>query len=157
MSSSKLLAFIIALTLLVGCGRKEIFNSFVSIPQTGWNQDSLAVFRINVSNVDQAYDIFMQIRNDSRYPNSNLWLFIDVVSPDGHLQRDTIECMLADVNGRWLGSGWGSLYTLKWPYRLQTRFAQPGTYTFRVNHGMRQEDIEGIKNLGMLVLKSRNQ
>ncbi len=155
MNSSKLLSVIVLIILLAGCGRQEVFNSFATIPQNGWNKDSLAVFRVDINQTDKPYDLFMQVRNDSRYPNSNLWLFVDVVSPDGHLQRDTLECMLADVTGRWLGAGWGSLYTLKCPYRMHTRFAAQGTYTFRVMHGMRQEDIEGIKNIGLLVRKSQ--
>lgn len=144
-----------ALLALVACNNRTVYNQFVAMPPHGWNMDSLAVFRVEVAQPEAAHDLFIQIRNESRYPNSNLWLFIDVVSPDGHLQRDTLECLLADVNGRWLGAGWGTLYTLQCPYRINTKFSSAGTYIFRVGHGMRQEDLPGIKNIGLRVEKRK--
>ncbi len=154
MKSSKLFIIALLAVVLYSCGKREVYNSFVTMPASGWNQDSLVVFRVDIEDVSMPYNLFVQIRNDNMYPNSNLWLFIDVVSPDGNLQRDTLECMLTDINGRWLGSGWGSLYSMKHPYRLGAKFGASGTYTFRVMHGMRQEDIAGIQNIGLVVDKS---
>lgn len=151
MTRHKILIAIGVALLLVACGPREIYNQYVSIPEYGWNQDSLAVFRVDVEKADAAYDILLMVRNESTYPNSNLWLFVDVFSPDGHQHRDTLELQLADVNGRWLGSGWGSLYSLDYPFMRHTRFAAPGTYVFRIAHGMRHEDIQGIRNIGLKV------
>lgn len=102
------LSFFVALATIlamVACNKPSVYNQFIAMPEHGWNMDSLAVFRVDVTQPQLPHDLFIQIRNESRYPNSNLWLFIDVVSPDGHLQRDTLECQQADVNGRWLGHG----------------------------------------------------
>lgn len=144
-----------AALLAASCNQDRIYNQFVTMPGQGWSMDSLAVFRVTIDKADVPYHLFVQVRNESTYSHSNLWLFVDVVSPDGKLQRDTLECQLADADGRWRGSGWGSLYSLRCPYRLNTRFAAPGTYTFRVQHGMRREDLEGIRNIGMEVLRAR--
>ncbi len=149
----KLLVAVAIIFVIVGCTRKSVYNEFIAMPPQGWNMDSLAVFRVEVTKPDVPHNLFIQVRNESRYPNSNLWLFIDVVSPDGHLQRDTLECQLADINGRWLGDGWGTLYTLQCPYRMNTKFATGGTYVFRVAHGMRHEDLQGITNIGLRVEK----
>lgn len=148
-----MLFIVVFVVSLIGCKKPSVYNEFIAMPVNGWNLDSLAVFRVDINQPQIPHDLYIQIRNESRYPNSNLWLFIDVVSPDGHLQRDTLECQLADVNGKWLGSGWGSLYTLQCPYRMNTKFSAAGTYVFRMAHGMRQDDLLGIKNIGLRVEK----
>lgn len=141
---------------LTACTNHDTYNSFVALPNTGWGHDSLAVFRTQISNIDTPYDITFQIRNENNYRYSNLWLFVDVISPDGEMIRDTAECILAYNDGTWMGSGWGSLYTIQCPYRMSSRFAKPGTYTFRIAHGMRDEDIIGIHSIGLRIRESDN-
>ena len=142
--------------LSVACTNNDVYNCFVALPNTGWGEDSLAVFRTNIDDTETAYDITFQIRNENNYKYANLWLFVDVISPDGEMVRDTSECILARNDGSWLGSGWGSLYTIQCPYRMHTHFRKPGSYTFRIAHGMRDEDIHGIHSLGLRITKSEN-
>lgn len=146
------LGIAIAMMAAVACQRStDIYNSYVALPNTGWTIDSLAVFRVDITDADKPYDLYFMVRNQNNYAYQNLWLFIDIVSPDGYVQRDTLDCILAEHDGRWKGSGWGSLYDAEYPYRLSTRFAAPGLYRFRVCHGMRQDDIEGIHSIGLRV------
>ena len=132
----------------------EIFNSFATIPENGWNADSLAVFRPTITDAQQNFDILIQVRNDNSYAFSNLWLFIDVISPSGNVERDTLECTLARTDGKWLGSGWGSLYTQQCPYKTNTRFPTPGPYTFRLIQGMRTEQLTGLHDVGIVIRKT---
>lgn len=138
------------------CNNDEIYNSYIALPNKGWGVDSLAVFRTQIDDTSIPYDLSIQIRNENSYPYANLWLFIDVVAPDGKMTRDTLECILAYPDGRWLGGGWGSLYTLQCPYRENTHFVLPGSYTFRISHGMRENDIKGIHSLGLRIEKKQN-
>lgn len=141
----------ISCLILIACSGNDVYNSYVALPNTGWGQDSLAVFRTHIDDASKTYDITFQIRNESNYKYANLWLFVDVISPDGELQRDTAECILAHNDGSWIGGGWGSLYSIQCPYRLNTRFAKTGNYTFRIAHGMREDDIKGIHSLGLRI------
>lgn len=150
------LAIVSIVLLLISCNESDVYNSYVALPNTGWGDDSLAVFRVNIDNVDTPYDINFQIRNESNYKYANLWLFVDVVSPDGEMQRDTIECMLANNDGSWRGAGWGSLYSVQCAYRTNTKFIKKGEYTFRIAHGMRDADIKGVHSLGLKITKSKN-
>ncbi len=153
----QIVLLVCTLATIVACGEPDVYNSYVALPNAGWGQDSLAVFRADIANTNEAYDISFQIRNQSFYKYANLWLFVDVISPDGEMQRDTVECILANNDGSWRGAGWGSLYSLQCPYRLNTRFAKSGQYTFRVSHGMRDADIRGIHSLGLKISKNDGQ
>jgi len=143
------LLVVFAALLLSSCDRNVVFDQYVTIPDQGWNMDSMAVFKVDIESTDQAYDLVLNVRNRSNYPNSNLWLFVDVISPSGIAMQDKVDCTLADDNGKWLGSGWGSLYHVKVPYQRGVKFAETGQYTFRVVQGMREEDLHGIYNVGL--------
>ncbi|MBP5364475.1 MAG: gliding motility lipoprotein GldH [Bacteroidales bacterium] len=144
----------IAPIILTACSTNDVYNDYIALPNKGWGTDSLAVFRTQIDDASASYNLWIQIRNENDYPYSNLWLFIDVVSPDGQMARDTLECILARPDGSWLGGGWGSLYSLQCPYRLNSHFAQSGNYTFRMAHGMRDDDIRGIHSLGLRIEKN---
>ncbi len=59
-------------------------------------------FDVPVSDTINKYNIFVTIRNADKYDFSNLYLFIDINSPMKIVERDTMECILADPNGNWL-------------------------------------------------------
>lgn len=75
--------------------------------------------------------------------------------PDGKIERDTIECQLADAQGRWLGkSGSGSLWDNQVLFNRRTRFPKPGKYVFRFEQAMRDEKLENIMEVGLRIEKT---
>ena len=68
---------------LAACDNSVIYDGYVSIAKEGWDKDTLAIFRADVEDTVGVYDVWIQVRNDNDYQFSNLWLFVDVVSPDG--------------------------------------------------------------------------
>lgn len=146
-----LLTATFALSLASCTGDKVAYNEFVSLADAKWDKDTLAVFRAEISDTTSFYDIHVQVRNDNSYAFSNLWLFVDVISPDGRMRRDTIECTLANPDGSWIGGGWGSLYSTRCPYMMAVRFFTPGPYTFRLTQGMRKDQLSGIHDVGLLI------
>ncbi|HRR62823.1 MAG TPA: gliding motility lipoprotein GldH, partial [Paludibacteraceae bacterium] len=67
--------------------------------------------------------------------------------------KDTIECYLADIHGKWLGSGVGNVFEMPVLYKQNECFKQSGTYTFQIIQGMRNEVLPGISNVGLKVEK----
>ncbi len=114
----------------------------------------MATFNVNITDVDSFNDLFINIRNKSDYANSNLWLFVDVTSPAGKTMRDTLNCFLADEHGKWLGSGWGDLFLVNYPYKRNVKFSEPGEYKFNIIQGMRYDELEGIHNIGITIIRS---
>lgn len=140
---------------LLACSQGVIFDEYESLTKEGWDKDSLAVFRADVEDSVGLYNIWVQVRNDNDYAFSNLWLFIDVISPDGFSRRDTLECILARPDGTWIGAGWGSLYSTRCPYKAMVRFSKPGPYTFRLTQGMRADCLAGIHDVGLLIQEAQ--
>lgn len=154
--ASSLVSAAAALTL-AACQGDTLYAHFYNLPERAWEADSLAIFRVDMADSTTLCDVSLEIRNDNNYSYSNLWLFIDVVSPAGETRRDTVECLLANADGTWRGGGWGSLYSLRCPYLTRVRFAEAGTYTFRVTQGMRDERLRGIRDIGLFVDRAGGQ
>ena len=136
------------------------------IDHSAWGKDKVYYFTFMVTDNSIPYDITLDIRNSNKYPYQNLWLFCNEEPPVGEMQKDTIECMLADEFGKWYGSGislyessfpirYGSgisLYESSFPIRQNYRFANPGQYTFSFRQGMRDSLIIGIQEIGLRVV-----
>lgn len=137
--------------LLVSCDNSRLYDTFRKIPESGWHADSLMIYRFEVPNSSGIYNIYFNIRNDRDYSFSNLWLFVDIIPPEGDLVTDTIQVILADPSGKWLGKGFTGLYTSQLPYRTHVYFPVPGNYTVQIRHGMRPEILTGITDIGVRI------
>ncbi|MEA4975110.1 MAG: gliding motility lipoprotein GldH [Paludibacter sp.] len=139
---------------VISCSRQSVYNEFSQLDPDGWSADSSSVFQVNMEDTSGVYDLTLHIRHTSAYPYQNLWLFVEQLSPDSQLVRDTISCILADHAGKWLGTGSGSVYLFSVPLKKQYNFGKQGVYQYTVVHGMRDEILSGIQAVG---LKLENQ
>ena len=109
-----------------------------------------------IDDISSSYSFFLNIRNTGDYPFSNLFLFLKTTYPDGRTTRDTIECTLADNEGKWLGSGMSDVKFNRLLFSKGVRFPQKGNYGFELEQGMRISDVKGISDIGIRLEKERN-
>jgi gliding motility-associated lipoprotein GldH len=156
MSNPLVKSFILAIAVLaISCSTTSIYEANIDIPKESWSIDSSAIFRVDITDTSSVHNIYLNIRNTTSYPNSNLFLFIQTTSPKGAQLRDTLECFLADTRGNWLGKGFGALRDNQIPYKRFIRFPEEGTYTFSIQHGMRTHSLKGIASIGLRVEKQK--
>ena len=110
-------------------------------------------FSFEVSDTTRYHNLYFNIRNDRSYGFSNLWLFVSIIPPMGEEITDTIQVILANPAGKWLGKGFSGLYTSQVPYRTHVYFPVAGAYTIQIQHGMRPEVLDGITEIGIRVEK----
>ena len=140
--------------LFAACGQKDFYLRNVPVEKGIWPADRFYRFEVPVSDTVSSYNIYLQVRNDGRYEYSNLWLFIRTNSPTGAILRDTLECRLANEQGRWQGRGSGGRFSLEIPLRYRVRFPNPGTYIFEIDQGMRNKELKYITDLGLRIEKA---
>ncbi len=140
---------------LQSCNYDVLYDQYQIIENTVWEKDKEYYFTFMVEDIDVPYDITLEIRNNNQYPYQNLWLFYGEERPVGALKRDTVECVLADDYGKWYGQGI-SLFQLSIPLRQNYRFTHKGQYTFSFRQGMRNDELKGIQEIGLKVMKSVN-
>jgi gliding motility-associated lipoprotein GldH len=156
---SKLIKTILLLVLVVSlgtsCTRKCVYSNYKTLHSAKWYQDSILRFDMTIPDSTKIYNLSLNVRNSGRYAYSNLWLFVKITPPNGQIANDTIELTLASPDGKWMGSGLGDLYDMKYPYKQSVFFPSAGYYRIEVRQGMRTEDgiLNGIHDFGVTLDK----
>ncbi|MDH6359035.1 gliding motility lipoprotein GldH [Parabacteroides sp. PF5-9] len=149
--------FIACLSLVAfsSCIESALYEQYQAIENQSWEKNKEYYFTFSVEDISVPYDLFLEVRNTNLYPYQNLWVFSQQELPIGSIQKDTIECMLADDFGKWFGKGI-SIFQMNFPIRSNYYFPNKGQYTFSFRQGMRTDTLEGIHEIGFKVEKSRH-
>lgn len=152
--SSKIVFMAIAfigLMFAVSCNTKALFDNTKSIPGDVWNQYEKIKFEVPVADTYGSYKFYLNVRHTTDYRYANLYFFINTKFPDGTTARDTVECILARRDGKWLGKGLTGIKDNQVLLRTGLKFPVPGTYIFEFEQAMREEDLEGITDIGLRI------
>lgn len=158
MKLSRSLLFITAVTIIsvmTSCDREKFFDKSVSIPGDVWPSDQELVFNVNIEDTISPYRFYINIRNSSDYRYSNVYFFLITEFPHGGMSRDTIECILANKAGKWLGKGTGKYRDNQIFIRENIKFPQKGNYVIRLNQAMREDELHGISEAGIRLEKKQ--
>jgi len=149
--------FFLSLTFLVfflvSCDSKRFFEENKSLENGVWMNTNSQVFTVNIADTLARYDLYLNVRNDGVYPYSNLYLFIHTTLPGGKTATDTVECQLADPDGKWRGSGLGSLKFNRFLFQRAMAFPRKGQYRFKLEQAMRVKELKGIRDVGIRIEK----
>ena len=148
------LGFLALLMSLLACDPRKVTDEYHTIRNSSWNVDSVQHFSFTILKKDQNHNVYLNIRNDRSYGFSNLWLFVTVVSPTGKSMTDTVQVVLADPAGKWLGKGFSGVYDNRLLYKRNVYFPDPGLYFIHLRHGMRPNNLKGITDIGIRVEKA---
>jgi len=140
--------------LVVSCDPGRIYEKNINIPDGIWDRENLVRFEVIIEDTIIPHNLYINIRNTGLYQTRNLFLFITTTAPSGHAIRDTVEIILADEKGKWLGKGLGDIWDYQRLYKQNVRFAQKGEYVFTYEQAMRVERLPFILDVGLRVEKS---
>ena len=146
----------ILFVLLLGftaCDSKRVYEQNIDIPEYIWDKDNPVYFDVEIKDTVSLHNVYINIRNASGYAYSNLYLFLDTKYPNNTMSRDTIECILADPSGKWLGDGSGDIWDNQILFKKNVRFKQIGTYKFRYEQAMRMPKLPMIMDVGLRIEK----
>ena len=145
---------IFLLLVMTGCDPNRVYEENKEIQGYDWKMQEPVRFKVQVEDTISSHSIYVNIRNYSDYPYSNIYLFIHVTSPAGDKLTDTVNYVLADKRGKWLGRGLGDLYYIRLPYKQNIRFPYKGIYVFNIEQGMRT-NLRGIRDIGLRVEREK--
>ena len=150
------LVFLFAM-MLSSCGNKNvIFDESVVIPNASWDNQELPYFDVNVEDTLSPYSFYFNIRHLENYRYSNFYMFMHTTFPDGNQTHDTVEIVLAYLDGRWVGRGSGSMRDNNILLNDNLHFPLKGNYRFEIEQAMREEVLNGIVDVGVCFEKNRN-
>jgi len=145
---------IVLLAILVGCvGGRPHYEEYIPIPNREWNQTNVPFFEFEISDTVQRYDLYFNIRHSKSFEWKNLWVFLNFEVPGGQQETDTLEFILQDAQGRWLGNGSGEIRDGSFLFKTKTRFPRKGKYKASFEQAMRTEVLEDITDIGLKIKK----
>lgn len=154
-SSFLILTFAI---LFISCDKKRVFDEYKPVGKS-WDKDSIVTFNLPEIDSTQQYNLFVNIRDNSKYPYNNLFLIVSLVAPNGFTQVDTLEYLMADPEGNLLGEGFTDVKTSKLVYKERIKF-KPGKNVLHIRQAVREtgkvhgiEKLEGITDVGFRIEK----
>jgi gliding motility-associated lipoprotein GldH len=151
----KLLILVLSgLLIFTSCDSGTVYDQQVVLPQDGWFMNEAVKFDVDIVDTLLPYDFNLTLRHTTDYRYSNLYVFMTTQFPNGKISRDTIECLLADVSGRWMGSGWGKVRDEEINLRTQLHFPQRGQYQFYIQQAMRTDTLKEITHVGLRLVVS---
>jgi gliding motility-associated lipoprotein GldH len=159
MSRSFLPLFFLIGIVFLSCEGNDFYNHSETIPAKGWDLNGTLYYQDSLrDDVPEKMNFEVYIRHTNLYPYQNLWMYILTKTSDGVNRLDSINWILSEPSGRWLGSGWGSLYSMS--YRLPDLTIKKtfGTrwFNIEVQHGLKDQTLPGIEDIGVHLFSEKN-
>lgn len=149
------MAGLIILALTTACDSKLVYDRSQQIEGAAWHRDSVLQFEVIIDDSLTLHNFYISIRNNTDYPYSNIFFFLETGFPNGHVSRDTLECILAARDGEWLGTGSGRVHDHMILLRGAMRFPLKGIYRFHLEQAMRETVLAGIEDVGIRIEEER--
>ncbi len=141
------------LAVLVSC-KNPTYENYYSFDNKGWCTDSIVSFNYTITDTINTYSLSLKIRHTVDYEFQNLFLFLE------QEKKDTIEIILANKSGKWLGDGISEVRELEHIFEKKRVFSKKGDYELRAEQAMRYglmdkiETLEHILDIGLRVSKN---
>ena len=143
---------------LVSCGDADIvYQNSKVIENNTWNKNEGVSFNFDINDTAEFYDFYFNLRTSNLYEWSNLYMFVEIRSPEEQFNIDTVEFSLANSVGEWTGVSSGSIINNKILFISKKRFPSLGTYKLTFNQAMRQDDLTEVMDVGIIIKKAELQ
>lgn len=153
------LAILFVLTF-IACDSKRVYDSYISVSDEKWEINKKITFPFIVRDTINKRNLFINIRNNNKYPFSNLFLITELEFPNGKKVIDTLEYEMADASGKFLGNGFTDIKENKLLYKEHVFFPLSGNYSVSISQAMRKngetdgvEALKGITDVGFRIEK----
>ncbi len=138
------------------CDKKTYFAENIEIENANWFIKNEAKFKIEITDQNQALDLYYTIRNSNKYPFYNLFITRQVFDEKNVLvEEKLLDFMLSDEKtGKPFGNGIGDLFEHKFLVKKNFKFKQKGKYKIVLKQSMRQNPLPEIFSVGLIVEKA---
>jgi gliding motility-associated lipoprotein GldH len=141
-----------AISLLVyTCVNINMYEQNIAIDHSSWPAGKILRYEYNSADTITTKALSIGLRHTGLYQYSNIYLFITTIAPNGKSIKDTVDYTLVNDQGKWIGSGIGDICDLRLAYKHKARFGQQGKYIFYIQHGMRENILNGIIDIGIRI------
>jgi len=137
--------------MFTSCDQQPVASEMKTLPNY-WPKDDKITFTIPQLDSLSKYNVYLHLRNSNEYQFNNIYIIAEMIFPHGRVVTDTLEYRMAETNGKWLGTGIGSIKDNKLWYKESISFFEKGNYTLILSHAVRNNgDVNGVSRLEGIV------
>lgn len=148
-----LLFFLFCMLGFSACDSNRVYEQNHDFANKEWIVDSLPTFRFEISDPDESYNIYWNVRNTLNYPFRNLYLTYHLEDTLGRtITTDLHNMLLFDPKtGKPYGSGMGDIFSHQIMAMPDYEFDSAGIYQIRLEQYMRTDTLKDILSVGVRV------
>ncbi|MFN5334851.1 MAG: gliding motility lipoprotein GldH [Bacteroidota bacterium] len=151
----RLIIPLLSVLMYAGCMKINHFEKNVEIPKQQWSYTLQPEFGFEISDTVSSHNIFIVLRHTDAYAYKNIWLNVSTLQPgDSTFQTERFEFKLQQADGKWLGTGYGDIWEIRYPLLRNIQFKKKGTYKIRLHQIMRDDPLQHIMNAGIRIEKT---
>jgi gliding motility-associated lipoprotein GldH len=144
-------SFIVAFALiLASCSTAPVYEKSYDFQDNNWSQKVKPSFTVDIKDTSKAYDFVITLRTTTEYKFSNLWIYLNSATPDGHKVREPYEIKLTKPDGSWIGKKTGTIVENSLYFRNR-KMPKGGKYVFVIEQGITQSLIDEVIDIGLRV------
>jgi gliding motility-associated lipoprotein GldH len=146
----KIFLFLIVI-FFSACKKKSTFQH--SFDENQWSyKDSL---KFEFENLDEQFVYQIQLKADftDEFQYTNLYIKFRMIDPENKESESLTNFVLTEPNGKWLIPKSWNTYHADFTLNDSVRFEKKGKYQFWITQYLREDVLEGIKNLQLEIIK----
>ena len=151
MTKHKIWSVFFVLLFLMSCENASQKVEMKNLKGT-WNKKAEQKFDFKINDAQNSKNIIFVVRNNNDYPYSNIRFIVNFTEARTKNKKvDTLNYVLAQPNGEWIGKGFGDTKETLFQYKLNYKFPANGDYSIGVIQAMRADNLIGIEDLGLKI------
>lgn len=145
---------VLFIILTASCRSGVVFEDYQELPGEVWDYTHVLEFDTHIPDSGQ-YLVTLHIRHTGNFEMTNLWCIISTRSHAIRQLHDTVNIKIATPSGNWFGEG-GQLKTVSQTINKNPVTLPQGQVRFRIEQGMKPENLRGVKNVGIRIEKIKD-
>jgi gliding motility-associated lipoprotein GldH len=151
----RLVLFLVGIIfMLISCDSNRVYEDNIEFKDRTWKTSTPAELEFDVSDTTQAFNLYLNVRNNLDYPYARLFVNYQLVDPNGTvvkkemLTENLFDIKTGEPNGR---SGLGDVYDHQFGFLTNHPFKSKGKHKVKFEQFMRQDTLQGILAVGLRV------
>jgi gliding motility-associated lipoprotein GldH len=145
-----LFLFILIGSFITSCSEQPYYEKVYSFKNNEWKQKVKPRFVVDIKDISKPYNFIVTIRTTTDYKYSNLWMYMNTITPSGEKGREPFQMFVTNPDGTWTGIKTGTVVENSL-YFKKRKLPKKGKYVFILEQGITESVIDEILDIDLRV------
>ncbi len=152
-SISKPGTFLVISLLLLGACNQSLIQKWADIPLLTWKKTQVISHQITLSDPTPQYKLQIGLRHLRDISLKALTVSLEITYPDKQTTTKDYTLQIKDEKGEVIGEAMSELVDLIQTVESDWKITQKGDYIFKITQKSNEDEIGGIIEVGILIVK----